>query len=350
MGSPMMAKTLLIGALAMLTPLVAPADENGMPPFAGNWALRLPDGSPVWIAIEGAHDAISVRLLWSVGAPQLVAHPHVANGTLQIPHRVRWKPHGRADQALSISEPMVARMVKGVLELDCEVQGPHSGRRERMRLIGKRIPQLPERPDLAQVAFEEPISLFNGIDLSGWRLADPSKKNGWRVEGGELVNQTPKTTFDAYGEYGNLVTEQHFEDHRLTLEYNVPAGGNSGVYLRGMYEAQVVDRGSKMQGLSGPGAIFGRIPPSHNAAKPGGEWNLYQLTLVDRHITVVLNGHKVIDNQPVEGCTGGSLAADDTMPGPVLLQGDHTSVRYRNLFVQRRVSSPRQPDLGKRAE
>ncbi|QDU88555.1 hypothetical protein Pla175_19330 [Pirellulimonas nuda] len=331
-----MARTRFLGALALLTPLVAAAAENGNP-LAGNWAFQLPDRSPLWIAIEGAHDAISVRLLWSVGAPQLVAHPRFANGTLEIPHPIRWKPHGRADHALAISEPIVARMVEGALQLECKVLGPNSGQKKRMRLIGKRIPHHPDRPDRAQVAFEAPISLFNGKDLAGWRLADPSKKNGWRAEGGELVNHTPKTTFDAYGEYGNLITDLEFEDHRLTLEYNVPAGGNSGVYLRGMYEAQVVDRDSQMQGLSGPGAIFGRIQPSHNAAKPGGEWNSYELTLVDRHVTVVLNDQVVIDNQPVEGCTGGGLAADDTLPGPVLLQGDHTSVRYRNIFAERRA-------------
>jgi hypothetical protein len=100
-----------------------------------------------------------------------------------------------------------------------------------------------------------------------------------------------------------------------------------------MYEAQVVDRDSRMQGISGPGAIFGRIAPSKNAGKPGGQWQTYDLTLVDRHITVMLNGETVIDNQPVEGCTGGALKSDVTQPGPIYLQGDHTSVKYRNILL-----------------
>ncbi len=115
--------------------------------------------------------------------------------------------------------------------------------------------------------------------------------------------------------------------------------GNSGVYLRGMYEVQVVDRDSKMQGINGPGALFGRIVPSLNAGKPGGEWNRYVVTLVDRHVTVVLNGKTVIDNEPVEGCTGGGLSADDTKPGPIFLQGDHTSVKYRNIVLRPVVST-----------
>ena len=140
--------------------------------------------------------------------------------------------------------------------------------------------------------------------------------------------------FGAYGDYGNLITEKKFTDFRLTIEYNVGAKANSGIYLRGMYEAQVVDRDSRMQGIQGPGAIFGRIAPSENAGKAGGEWNRYVLTLVDRHITVELNGKVVIDNQLIEGCTGGGLSADDTAPGPIFLQGDHTNVRYRNISLE----------------
>jgi hypothetical protein len=205
--------------------------------------------------------------------------------------------------------------------------------------MGKRMPAMPPRPDLDKVVFGDPITLFNGRDLTGWRLSNPKKRNGWQVVAGVLTNSTPKTDFSSYGDYGNMRTEQEFEDFRLSIEYNVPSGGNSGVYLRGMYEAQVVDRDSRMQGINGPGAIFGRIAPSFNAGKPGGEWNSYELTLVDRHVTVVLNGQRVIDNQPIVGCTGGGISADDTKPGPIFLQGDHTSVQYRNIVLRPRVDA-----------
>ncbi len=85
-----------------------------------------------------------------------------------------------------------------------------------------------------------------------------------------------------------------------------------------------MDRDSPMQGIQGPGAIFGCIEPTHNNANPGGEWNHYRIVLVDRHVTVELNGETVIDNQPLKGCTGGGINADDTNPGPVFLQGGHT--------------------------
>jgi hypothetical protein len=130
-----------------------------------------------------------------------------------------------------------------------------------------------------------------------------------------------------------LRTEAVFDDFKLHIEFLVEKDRNSGVYLRGMYEAQVVDRDSRMQGIQGVGAIFGRVAPSENAGRVGGEWQTYDLTLVDRHITVVLNGVRVIDNQPVRGPTGGAMHTDPMAPGPIYLQGDHTSVKYRNIVL-----------------
>ena len=75
------------------------------------------------------------------------------------------------------------------------------------------------------------------------------------------------------------------------------------------------------------------IAPSKNAGKPGGQWQTYDLTLVDRHMTVILNGEKVINNQPVRGPMGGAVFTEPTRPGPIYLQGDHTSVTYRNFYL-----------------
>ena len=189
-------------------------------------------------------------------------------------------------------------------------------------------------PDLSKVRFGKRITLFNGKDLTGWRPHETNKKNGWSAKDGLLVNTTPKTDFSATGDHANLRTNTEFEDFRLHIEFLVEAQRNSGIYLRGMYEAQVVDRDSRMQGLQGVGAIFGRIAPSKNAGKPGGQWQTYDLTLVDRHITVVLNGETVIDNQPIVGPTAGAIYTDPAAPGPIYLQGDHTGVSYRNIKLK----------------
>jgi len=82
------------------------------------------------------------------------------------------------------------------------------------------------------------------------------------------------------------------------------------------------------------GGVYSRIKPLVSGEKPPGEWQNLDITLVKRHVTVVFNGKTIIDNQPVEGCTGGALWSDVSRPGPIYLQGDHTGVHYRSLTLQ----------------
>ena len=316
-----------ISALGFLLQICS-AQERA-PSFAGRWAFSLPDGNPAWLKIEQTAAGLKGSMLWSVGSARPVVVTEEA-GLLKLSRKINWKPFGEPP-SWQIVPPMIASSHEGRLHL-AFVQRSGS-RLESHILKGTPIPPLPPRPDLTKVNFAPPVTLL-GKDLNGWRLTNAKKKNGWRVEDGILINETPKTDFGAYGSYGNLRTEKEFEDFELTIDYNVAANGNSGIYLRGMYEVQVVDRDSRMQGINGPGAVFGRIKPTENAANPPGEWNTYVLTLVDRHITVNLNGVIVIDNQPLEGCTGGGILADDTRPGPIFLQGDHTSVKYRNISLR----------------
>lgn len=320
------------------------AQETAWSHFEGRWAFELPDGNPAWLKLSESADGRVGSLLWSVGSARPVNNLKLVNGHLSFERRIRWQPYGKPTNAQVIRGPLTAGLQQGALMLTFR-QSPEGQpqRLETVRLKGKKLPPLPPAPDLNTIRFGPPIELFDGQSLDGWQLTNPDKKNGWRAADGELINETPKTNFSAYGEYGNLATRRLFRDFRLSIEYNVPAGGNSGVYLRGMYEAQVVDRDSKMQGIAGPGAIFGRIAPARNAGRPGGEWNQYVLTLVNRHVTVELNGSVVISNQPLEGCTGGGLSADDTAPGPIFLQGDHTSVRYRRIRLEPVLRSATEP-------
>jgi hypothetical protein len=137
--------------------------------------------------------------------------------------------------------------------------------------------------------------------------------------------------------FGNLRTDREFEDFNLTLETRVAPKENSGVYLRGIYEVQVYDTYGKPLDPHNMGAIYSRITPTVSAEKPAGEWQTLDITLVDRHATVVLNGTKIIDNQPILGCTGGALWSDVTKPGPIYLQGDHTGIEYRNIVLKPRL-------------
>lgn len=317
-------------ALMMIVQAVGQESADQQKSFAGQWALKMSNGAAGWLAFELTEGEWSGQL-WTVGEPIAIKGLRYANGKLTFQRALRIGPPEYPGGPFTGEREM--------LDLEASAQGDEirvemkvSGGQDFVH-FGKRLPPLPPKPDLSKLKFGKPIELFNGVDLSGWKLINPRKINGWKVKKGELVNETPKKTFDAFAPYGNLRTEQTFGDSKLIIEFNVPPGGNSGIYVCGAYEAQVVDRDSRMQGLQGVGAIFSRVKPSKNAGKPGGQWQSYEITIVDRHATVVLNGEKVIDNQPVIGNTNGAFQSDVTCPGPLYLQGDHTSVRYRNIVL-----------------
>lgn len=170
-------------------------------------------------------------------------------------------------------------------------------------------------------AWGTPVKLFNGKDLGGWEALG---ENQWKVVNGILTS--PKSG-------ANLVTKQKFNDFKLHLEFRCPKGSNSGVYLRGRYEVQIEDSYGKLPGRGLLGAVYGFIIPSEMAAKPAGEWQSYDITLVGRMITVVLNGKTIICNQSIPGITGGALDSNEGEPGPLYIQGDHGPIEYRNIVI-----------------
>jgi hypothetical protein len=198
---------------------------------------------------------------------------------------------------------------------------------------GKRIPPCGEAPKLRKAKYAEPVKLFNGRDLQGWELTDKNATNGWKVVDGVLVNNPVQKEGEKHIHYGNLRTVETYEDFNLKIEVNVPAHSNSGVYLRGIYEVQVVDSYGNDLDSHNMGALYSRITPLVAAEKPAGEWQQMDITLYQRHLTVVLNGKTIIDNQPVRGVTGGALTSDEFSAGPIYLQGDHGKVSYRNIIL-----------------
>ena len=124
-----------------------------------------------------------------------------------------------------------------------------------------------------------------------------------------------------------------FYDFKLEYDVSVPKGANSGVYLRGRYEIQTKDSYGMPVDCHNMAALYGRITPSAAAEKPSGEWQHVTVVLANRHITVVLNGVTIIDDQPVEGVTGGAIDANEFVPGPLYIQGDHTDADYRNMIL-----------------
>ena len=293
----------------------------------GDWSLDLESGEPAWMSV-GKEE---VRMRIYVGSEGPFKISEVVDGRIHFSPQKKRKAKDsktfiRREVEVGISDGKLDGIIKHTQDDGAETT--------RIRFTGKRIPPMPKcPPDLSKIRFGHPVALFNGKDLTGWRAHEKDKKFGWSVKDGLLVNDTPKTDFSATGAYANLRTEAEFEDFWLHADFLVGAQRNSGIYLRGMYEVQVVDRDSRMQGKQGIGSLFSRIAPSINAGNPPGDWNSYDITLVDRHVTVVLNGTKLIDNQPVIGPTGGAIYTDPAAPGPIYLQGDHTSVKYRNLYL-----------------
>jgi hypothetical protein len=170
----------------------------------------------------------------------------------------------------------------------------------------------------------ESIKLFNGRDLSGWEQRNATVKNGWRVRDGALANVEP----------GNdLLTEQTFTDFKLRAEFRYPKGSNSGIYLRGRYEVQVEDDFGRAPESHEIGGVYGFLTPRINAAKKAEEWQTIEVTLLGRILTVVLNDEPVIERQAIPGITGGALDSDEAKPGPILLQGDHGRVEFKELTL-----------------
>lgn len=178
-------------------------------------------------------------------------------------------------------------------------------------------------PDLAREeppVWGTPKNLLDD-DMSRWIIPDNNK---FRMIDGVLVNEEVG---------GNLVTKEKFDDFKLSVEFRYPEGSNSGVYLRGRYEVQIEDNYGMPSDPLMIGGIYGFIEPSINAAKPAGEWQTFEITLVGRHVTVVHNGIEVISNRPIPGITGGSLDSNEGEPGPIMLQGDHGPVDFRKLVI-----------------
>jgi hypothetical protein len=322
-----------LAALALLLPCLilnttAQAAETTNP-YVGYWALTLPSGAPGWLGIYDDGGKLSGKILWAVGSVVPVSSVEVTGGKLIV---TRKHPSGKKGVKATI-ETITGTCDGDTLALTTVKKSGDGKESDKGTFSGKRTPPMPPKPDLSKVKFGKPISIFNGKDLTGWRLVETKAANGWIAHDGVLTNDVTEAKASKK-HYGNLRTDAEFEDFNLTLETNVPKDSNSGIYLRGIYEVQVLDSYGKPLDPHNMGAIYSRITPSVAAEKPAGQWQTFDITLVDRHATVILNGKTIIDNQPVEGCTGGALWADPMKPGPIYLQGDHSGANYRNILLR----------------
>jgi Domain of Unknown Function (DUF1080) len=204
----------------------------------------------------------------------------------------------------------------------------------------------------------EPVQPFNGKDLSNWDARDAAK-NKWTVGGAAMSAANPalleiKTggaeiinNVTAHNQGCDLATKEKFGDVRIEMELMVPKGSNSGIYVMGEYEVQVFDsHGVAKPGPGDMGAIYSASVPKVNASKAPGEWQKYVIefraprfdaagakTENAKFLTVELNGTAIHENVEIKGPTPGGLTGKEAATGPLMFQGDHGAVAYRNIKI-----------------
>ena len=238
-------------------------------------------------------------------------------------------------------------------------------------LLAQQRPQLndgDEHGDAPYLLEDGWIALFNGHDLSGWhglgnapnewfttpavlwdRLLGPTRLSGIGSPGDRMLN-------GPHGHAVNLVTDQKFGDVELYLEFMLAKGSNSGVYLHSLYEVQIFDSFGSTEPMtsSDGGGIYhrwidnrgvGGSAPSRNASRRPGEWQSYHIwfraprfdgagkkTENAKFIRVLFNGLSVQNNVDVDGPTRAATDIPEAPTNPLMLQGDHGPVAFRNIY------------------
>jgi hypothetical protein len=277
----------------------------------GRWDLvvQLPGGEqPAWLEIShSGHQTLVGQFVGWHGSARPIARVEVDENGLRFAIPPQWE-RGTGD--LTVEGRLEGERLSGSLVTP---DGSH------VTWAGSRAPALRRT---APPTWGQPIRLFNGVDLTGWHVVQGD--NHWEVV--DEVLRNVKTG-------GNLVTDQTFSDFQLQLEFRYAKQGNSGVYLRGRYEVQVLDGPTEEPASDLQGAIYGFLTPSKIVTNGPDEWNAYDITLVGRLVTIVVNGKTVIFEQAIPGITGGALDSDEGAPGPIMLQGDHSPIEYRNIVL-----------------
>ena len=295
----------------VVLPAAALAQPLTVPPIVGRWDLRVegPDGVyPSWLEVTtSGYRTLVGRFVGRVGSARPIGRVEYTDGVLRFAIPPQWD---RDTADLRVEGRLDGDKLSGTLVTPAG---------ERQSWTAMRAPSLRRA---VPPTWGAPITLFNGKDLTGWATQGGGESH-WRVVNGVLTNT---------GSGANLVTTRTFEDFKLHVEFRYPKGGNSGVYLRGRHEVQIEDSEEREWPASiHVGGVYGFLPPTENAATGPGRWQTYDIALVGRRVTVVLNGHAVIADQIIPGITGGALDSDEGAPGPILLQGDHTAVEFRNI-------------------
>ena len=291
-------------ALVALPLLAADSDFNG------RWDITTNAKRAMWLEVTGAGTPkISGFFVSDHGGDRnVIDHIAIENGEL----RFSFDRPVRGGTKTSSPE-YHARIVNGKLE----------GSTGNATWTGVRAPVITEK-DYDTWKEGTPIQLFNGKDLTGWAPLQPGAEMKWSVVDGVLRNAPPTT---------DIISTDKFWNFKLHVDFRIVEHSNSGIGLRGRYEIQILDDYGQPPNTHGAAALYSRVAPSVNASKPAGEWQSYDIRLVGRTVTVVHNGKTVIDKAEVEGLTAIANNADESQPGPFIVQGDHSYVEIKSFVV-----------------
>ncbi len=276
----------------------------------GRWDLRIEkDGTklPSWLEVrKSGHQTLVGRFVYAFGSARPVSHIKKRGDQFTFSIPVQWEAEtGKMEFKGSI--------IGGILQGTMVYADGKT-----YSWTGTKQPKIVYNPNPIWGA---PSKLFNGLDLTGWTATG---KNQWTVENGILTSKASGA---------NLVTDQKFTDFKLHVEFRYPKAGNSGVYLRGRHEVQVADNQGDAPSDIKFGGVYGFLEPNEMVAKAPGEWQAFDITLIGNRVTVVANGKTIISDQIIPGITGGALDSNEGEPGPIMLQGDHSPVEYRNIVI-----------------
>jgi hypothetical protein len=299
----------LVCLIALGAGLIARAQNS---PFLGRWDItaKSPNGTfPYWLEVRMEEGGLTGYFLNRGGSVYKLPEIKIEGDELIFL------------QTTNPNQPKVyhrARFSDGRLLGAAEVNGGQ------ISWIGVRPPQWGEHNANKRHKFGSPVELFDGTSMDKWDLQFKDRPSGWSVVDGAMTNEARAN---------NIISRHRFDDFKIRVEYKVEPQSNSGIYLRGRYELQVLDDFGKAPESHGHMALYSRVQPLVNASKPAGEWQVMEATIVGNRLSVMLNGKKVHDNIVIDGITGGALDANEGEPGPIMLQGDHGKVWYRRITV-----------------
>lgn len=307
-GFSLMALTLICGFGASAQTLTMAKD----PDVIGRWDITMQkDGKaiPSWLEVQksGTHTLIG-RFTYAFGSARPISEVKPSGGKFSFSIPPQWE---QGDRNMDFEFEVSSNELKGTMVYTDGKSYSFTGVRA-PSLIRSKAP-----------VWGKPIRLFNGKDTKGFHT---DGKNQWIVENGILRSLKSGA---------NLISDQKFNDFKLHIEFRYKQGSNSGVYLRGRYEIQVIDtKSGEPEPINNQfSSVYGFLPPNKMMAKNPGEWQSYDITLVGRMITLSANGVEVITRQIIPGLTGGAMDSKEGEPGPLFIQGDHGPIDYRNIII-----------------